>query len=349
MVRNVRWLHSKLGTTDFSNVGGGTVTGALSSLQTELSGKADSTHSHTTGDLPVTNSLSTNSASYIPSSSAVYSLQSIINDLNTEIQNMNDQLDPNKRYESKDLGAWSSASDVDTFLSKYNHDNLYKNGNTELSIGNYVTIYDGIYDTQWIIAGFDCEHNQTAADGTVYDNGYGICMIPKTRAGGNGAWASTSSLEGGYNASIAHSAANAIAERLKDYILYTHTVQRNVLLSNSVVHIDTTSRSNGYIWTTAYGALMSVGQFTGTFGVNNTMYDDGEANYKMPLFNHVQFYSYDGGGHRVWTRNIGDAYYGDRKAWAITSSNISYNGVAGVILGNVVYDNYSMCPMIYIR
>lgn len=32
MVKNVRWLYSKLGTTDISSIGGGTVTGAISAL-----------------------------------------------------------------------------------------------------------------------------------------------------------------------------------------------------------------------------------------------------------------------------------------------------------------------------
>lgn len=32
IVKNVRWLYSKLGTTDISSIGGGTVTGAISSL-----------------------------------------------------------------------------------------------------------------------------------------------------------------------------------------------------------------------------------------------------------------------------------------------------------------------------
>lgn len=36
MIKNVRWLYSKLGTTDISSIGGGTVTGAISSLNSKL-------------------------------------------------------------------------------------------------------------------------------------------------------------------------------------------------------------------------------------------------------------------------------------------------------------------------
>lgn len=36
MIKNVRWLYSKLGTTDISSIGGGTVTGAISSLNSKF-------------------------------------------------------------------------------------------------------------------------------------------------------------------------------------------------------------------------------------------------------------------------------------------------------------------------
>ena len=81
MIKNVRWLYSKLGTTDFSATGQSTVTGALSALQTGLNGKAASSHSHTTAQLPVSSS-QTNSNSYIPTSALVYSMQQQITSLN---------------------------------------------------------------------------------------------------------------------------------------------------------------------------------------------------------------------------------------------------------------------------
>ena len=84
MIKNVRWLYSKLGTTDFSATGQSTVTGALSALQTGLNGKAASSHSHTTAQLPVSSS-QTNSNSYIPTSALVYSMQQQITSLNDAI------------------------------------------------------------------------------------------------------------------------------------------------------------------------------------------------------------------------------------------------------------------------
>lgn len=87
MIKNVRWLYSKLGTTDFSATGQSTVTGALSALQSGLNGKAASSHTHTTAQLPVSSS-QTNSNSYIPTSALVYSMQQQITSLNDAINNM---------------------------------------------------------------------------------------------------------------------------------------------------------------------------------------------------------------------------------------------------------------------
>lgn len=86
MIKNVRWLYNKLGTTDFSSIGDGTVSGALSSLNSSLSGKAASSHSHTVSDLPVSNT-QTNSTSYIPTSALVYSMQQQITSLNDALSN----------------------------------------------------------------------------------------------------------------------------------------------------------------------------------------------------------------------------------------------------------------------
>lgn len=41
MIKNIRWLYSKLGTTDISSIGNGTVTGALSTLNGKLAYSTD--------------------------------------------------------------------------------------------------------------------------------------------------------------------------------------------------------------------------------------------------------------------------------------------------------------------
>ncbi len=51
MFKNIRYLRKLLGTTDISKLGDGTVTGALSALNTGLAGKSPSSHSHSWGNI----------------------------------------------------------------------------------------------------------------------------------------------------------------------------------------------------------------------------------------------------------------------------------------------------------
>ena len=87
MVKNVRWLYNKLGTTDFSATGQSTVTGALSALQTGLNGKAARDHSHATNTLPVSSQY-INSNDYVPTSALMYSMQADIDALNERLQKL---------------------------------------------------------------------------------------------------------------------------------------------------------------------------------------------------------------------------------------------------------------------
>ena len=341
MVKNVRWLYSKLGTADISIIGDGTVTGGLNEVYNGLNDKAELSHTHTVSDLPVTNDTQANATTLIPSSAAVYSLRTLMSELSTEIAELEELTaiptdDPNTRYESKDLGTWSSLSNVDTFMSKYNHDSNYSYRGTLLSLGNYVTIQDGTYNVQWVIAGFDMEHNQTAADGTTYDNGYGICMIPKTIVT-TGRWSNNGKISGGYKSSYMHTTLlPTVVTKLKT-VLGTHVVNRNVLLSSTV---NGSYNSSAYTWTTADATLMSVGKMNGTFAVNDTKYDDGEANYKLPVFNYMQFRI----DSDFWSRGIEGKYTRYYRAW-----NVNNSSLPGSLSNTNVFNIIGVRPLIYLR
>lgn len=339
MVRNVRYLYNKLGTADFSATGQSTVIGALSSLQSGLDSKSPASHTHVARDLPVSNS-QVNSTSYIPTSALIYSMQQQINAISGgggsgEITPIRD--DPNdRRYESTNLGTWSTASDVNTFFNKFNHDTNYQDGDTKLRVGNFITILDGTYNSVWEIAGFDMESNQMAADSTTFDNGYGICFIPKTQLT-TGQWNTSKTLEGGYNASNMHtSILPEVATNLKN-ILGTHIVNRNVLLSNSV---DSSNKyySNSYAWTTADATLLSVRQMNGSLSTYTNKYDEGEANYKLPIFNSETLST----RLNYWTRCIYGVGYGSAyRIWFIYDTGDP---------GNASPDgSYGIRPMIYLR
>lgn len=217
-------------------------------------------------------------------------------------------------------------------MSRFNHRTVYKDGNTKLRVGNYVTIKDGTYNAVWEIAGFDMESNQDAADGTVYDNGYGICLIPQTQLTKTN-WNNGGTLTGAYKSSTMHNThLPNIISKLQN-VLGSHIVTRNVLLSSS---IDGSEHSNAYTWTTAKATLMSIGQMTGTFAENWNKYDDGEANYKLPIFNSKDFKT----GDTFWTRCIW-GNYSRSGTWVVTSDGrIVYDGI---------YFTYGVRPLIYLR
>lgn len=234
---------------------------------------------------------------------------------------------PNNRTydQNTNLGTWTSFSSADSFLNNFNHFNGYKNGNISLAIGNKINIQNGTYNATWVIARFDLGHKQVAADGSVYDNGYGIALIPYEliKDIAQAQYHSGSDLTGGYLHSSIHTIAiPAMVNKIAN-ILGNHIVERNVLLSSSNTGTSSDSWgpsnriSNSYTWTTAKATLMSVGQLTGTFGSNRNSYDDGEATYKLPLFDHASMsYGYNGKDSHpdrtqpnpYWLRNIKGAY-----------------------------------------
>ena len=223
---------------------------------------------------------------------------------------------------------------MDKFFAKYNNANGYKSTTIPLRLGDYVTIQDGTYNVQWMIAGFDMEAGRAAADGTTYNNGYGICFVPKTQVT-TGKWNAKNTLTGAYMSSTMHTAnLPAIVTKLQN-VLGSHIVQRNVLLSSSVDEAKS-KYSNAYTWTTAYATLMSIGQMTGTFAANRNKYDDGEANYKLPVFNFMEFKT----GSDFWSRGVWGRN-GDYFAWRV------YN--EGSIDYNVVSYTNGVRPLIYLR
>ena len=241
--------------------------------------------------------------------------------------------DPNKRNNASIRSNFISIADIDLFLSKYNHKNNYDDGKTKLHVGDSIQLIDGIYNTIWQIAGFDCEHNRTAANGTVYDNGYGIALIPYFPYLPQDVWNSTTTISGGYKGSTANtSILPTIATNLKNTTLGSHLVNRNVLLSSSV---ESNYVSTAMTWTTAEATLMSMGQLTGAFGLNSGFYDDGEANYKLPLFNYT---TYNHLRVAFWLRGTGG---GSGKVHIVDEDG--YNDQRSVT------NSYYYRPLIYIR
>ena len=177
------------------------------------------------------------------------------------------------------------------------------------------------------------ESNQEAADGTTFDNGYGICLIPQTQLT-TATWNTSNTLTGAYKSSTMHTThLPGIVTKLQT-ILGSHIVQRNVLLSSSA---DGNGYSNAYTWTTAYATLMSIGQMTGEFASYRNKYDDGEANYKLPIFNSKDFKT----GSNSWSRGVWGRSSSKYFAWCVSSD--------GSISSGIINSSLGVRPLIYLR
>lgn len=161
-------------------------------------------------------------------------------------------------------------------------------------------------------------------------------MIPKTQLT-TAQWNTSKTLEGGYNASNMHTTVLPEVVTNLNNVLGSHIVNRNVLLSNGI-DSSNSSHSNGYTWTTADATLMSIRQMNGSYSQYTNQYDEGEANYKLPVFN----YDTPSTRFNYWTRCIYGVGYGSAvRIWFIYDSgdpgNASPNG------------SYGVRPMIYLR
>ena len=200
-----------------------------------------------------------------------------------------DSTDPNTRYDNTSdnlVYTISSLSDADKFCKMYTHNRNY----TGLKLGNRIQINDGTRTSTWTIVGFDLEHNRQASDGTTYDNGYGIYMMSSYDAFNSpSCWHSNDTSLTAYMYSNIHTYTLInIVNKIRN-VLGDHIVNRNVLLSSNFSNRDIFKNmcTSAYTWTTSYSTLLTAYNSTGTIGeYGGTVYDQGEANYKLPLFNY---------------------------------------------------------------
>lgn len=286
-------------------------------------------------------------------------------EIENALPNVNDMYDPNTI-----IATINSITDANQFCNTYNHNNRY-NG---LKLGQKIKINDGAYNINWLIAGVDYEADNIADDGSPNNNGYGICLIPESvpirlvQWDSRAPWNSVDFNDMMHipyiNSTIRTNALRSIGNNLKN-VLGDHLINRNVLLGSSVSN-SLYQGTISYTWTKDYCTLMSPLQIIGencykkhsgdNFSMVSNNYDNGEANYKLPLFNYMKLNTYI---HRdvfdadIWLRayagvydyiSSGKTYYSET-AWKLASNGnlfitLSYYDTAG---------KTTACPMIYIR
>lgn len=210
----------------------------------------------------------------------------------------NNGIQRNGIYRGINVGTISSISELETWLTDHNVGlGVY----TDLYLGDYITIQDGTYNANWMIAGFDTEfYKGWLVDGssaTQWITQHHITLIPRVPLF-NAQMNSTNTTSGGYKGSAMHTSTLPTVVSNLQTVLGTHLLKRYALLSTAV----DTNRSNMYgtaggassswQWTEVYATLPSEVQIYGSTIWSSSGYDTGEACMKLPVFNfinHIQF------------------------------------------------------------
>ena len=263
-------------------------------------------------------------------------------------ENIPEQIGPNDLYDPNHtlIATLSSTTDTDQFCNAYNHDNGYKG----LKLGQKINIQTSLYDSSWLIAGFDMEYNHAASDGTIKNNGYGISLIPENTIYST-SWNPGMGVEGTntpYKDSNVHTVCNNYIYTRLVNILGSHLVNRNVLLGNRISTVITGQGHSSYTWTTAYLTLMSGCQLTGEVAKYKNKYDDGEANYKLPIFDHMNYWLME---DDYWIRcgDLYDSLHISYEALRVMNWNDIKKYNNDIISDTGQWSSIGVRPMIYIR
>ena len=204
------------------------------------------------------------------------------------------------RFEEKYLGSISSVSEADSFFGQFSSSNDWKG----LSLGNYITINDGTYNKVWMIADFNGNLNK--GDSSIGTKSIGL--IPRSEGLLTSYMNSTNTTKGGFVGSYMWKTTIPAVNTNLQKVLGSHLLKRRCLLSNSIntsgaspAVAGWTGGSNGWAWTDAYACLMSEVQVYGS-SVFGGGYDVGEACYKLPVFNFINFNEY--GRAYFWLRAV---------------------------------------------
>jgi hypothetical protein len=240
---------------------------------------------------------------------------------------------PNNRFEEKDLGTWSSSSDVDTFFNTYNTDNGYDN----LSLGNYVSIASEFGTNVWMIAGFDIYKGIGSCTSG------GIVLIPKTYLSVSNTTGftmnSSATTSGGYNSTVMGSTTLVnIGTQLQSTLGSSHLKNLNILVSSSTNASATRSDSltgaaTNCGWINRYVVLPTEIQIFGS-NVWGNSFDAGELIMQLPIFRFISPNEY--------------AYWDFWLRAVASSTDFAYASQSGDCWHRAANTNAGIRPLIYV-
>ena len=212
------------------------------------------------------------------------------------ISNSSSSTDINNRYDENILIP-ITASNVDAWIARYiySYSDRFKNS---ISCGTKFTIYDGEYNTQWVVVGADTELNK----GDVPLTKPHLSLIPVINLG------EAMMNDAGTISTYADSKMNretipAIVKALQK-VLGSHLLARRVKLANN---IDSNGKSNGSAYYTVYANLMCARQISGNLNhIYENGYDIGDD--AIPLPGLSKYKDNICGSFDFWLRSV---YYND--------------------------------------
>ena len=194
---------------------------------------------------------------------------------------MNDPWAHNCIYRGKNLGVLSSVSEVETFISEHG---ISAGTFKDLYIGDYVTLKDGTYNKEWIVAGLNYNLNR----GCQVNH---VAMIPRLNLL-KSAMNSTNTTTGGYyNSYMNQTTIPTVVTNMKN-VLGSHMLTFQALVSDTV---NTSAYSMAganwkgsvtgtWTWRNFNAILMSEVQVYGSMIWSSSAYDIMSACEQLPYF-----------------------------------------------------------------
>ena len=219
-----------------------------------------------------------------------------ISDINTSLNDIKNTLVDNAGahngiFRGKFLGTFNTVDEVKKFLSDHK---VAEKQYIGLYVGDYLRLNDGVYNKDWVIAGFELYNNKGDIPLTVGN----IVLIPKTPLV-NKPMNPTNTTEGGYYNSAMHQTHIPEIVANLEKVLGNTLLTRRCLLSNSVsstlpsmAGAGSTGCSIRWGWYDCKAVLMSEVEIYGTTLLSSSFYDVGEACEKLPIFNFINHVKY---------------------------------------------------------
>ena len=239
---------------------------------------------------------------YYAKKTELEAIETSLNDIkNTLVDNAGAH---NGIFTEKFLGTFNTVDEVKKFLSDHK---VAEKQYTGLYVGDYLRLNDGVYNKDWVIAGFELYNNKGDTPLTVGN----IVLIPRTPLV-NKQMNPTNTTEGGYYNSAMHQTHIPEIVANLEKVLGDTLLTRRCLLSNSMsstlpsmAGAGFTGCSNGWAWYDCKAVLMSEVEIYGTTICSSSFYDVGEACEKLPIFNFINHVKYS--RYFLWLRAVASA------------------------------------------